>query len=325
MRNVRVSRRDALFTTVAAFSAVACGESCSKNPLASTPVFEIPSSAIAREDAGVPLRGQVRLRSWQFNARPGTAESAAATAIVPAWGGPGEKYPLLIALHGRGEAMKPPLEGSMGWPRDYALVRAVSRLCNPPLTALDFETFVEAPHLADANRALGVLPFQGLVVLCPHLPDVDTRDPKRIDEFTSFLFREVVPRAVRELPVLDDPKRTGIDGVSLGGAAALWTGLRSPERFGTVGTLQPAIGEGDAPAIADALAKARDKNPKLAFRLLTSDGDYFRGAVEAADKALQARGLAHDFAVVPGPHDYPFNRGPGALEMLLWHDRLLRS
>jgi len=22
-------------------------------------------------------------------------------------------------------------------------------------------------------------------------------------------------------------------------------------------------------------------------------------------------------------HDYPFNRGPGAIEMLLWHDRVL--
>jgi hypothetical protein len=29
--------------------------------------------------------------------------------------------------------------------------------------------------------------------------------------------------------------------------------------------------------------------------------------------------------VVPGPHDYPFNRGPGAIEMLLWHDRVLRG
>ena len=27
---------------------------------------------------------------------------------------------------------------------------------------------------------------------------------------------------------------------------------------------------------------------------------------------------------VPGPHDYVFNRGPGVLEMLLFHDRALR-
>ena len=33
--------------------------------------------------------------------------------------------------------------------------------------------------------------------------------------------------------------------------------------------------------------------------------------------------VAHDFADIPGPHDYPFNRGPGAIELLLWHDRVL--
>jgi hypothetical protein len=28
---------------------------------------------------------------------------------------------------------------------------------------------------------------------------------------------------------------------------------------------------------------------------------------------------------VPGPHDYEFNRGPGAYEMLMFHDRVLRG
>jgi hypothetical protein len=34
-------------------------------------------------------------------------------------------------------------------------------------------------------------------------------------------------------------------------------------------------------------------------------------------------GIAHDFAEVVGPHDYSFNRGPGSIELLLWHDRAL--
>jgi iron(III)-salmochelin esterase len=29
--------------------------------------------------------------------------------------------------------------------------------------------------------------------------------------------------------------------------------------------------------------------------------------------------------VIPGGHDYTFNRGPGGIEMLLWHDRVLRG
>ena len=51
--------------------------------------------------------------------------------------------------------------------------------------------------------------------------------------------------------------------------------------------------------------------------------DYFRGAISHTSQAWKAAGLEHDFADVPGPHDYPFNRGPGAIEMLLWHDRML--
>ena len=41
--------------------------------------------------------------------------------------------------------------------------------------------------------------------------------------------------------------------------------------------------------------------------------------------ALNAEHVAHEFVVVAGPHDYAFNRGPGGIEMLLWHDRVLRG
>jgi hypothetical protein len=35
--------------------------------------------------------------------------------------------------------------------------------------------------------------------------------------------------------------------------------------------------------------------------------------------------IAHEFKLLTGPHDYVFNRGPGAVEMLLFHDRALRG
>jgi len=35
--------------------------------------------------------------------------------------------------------------------------------------------------------------------------------------------------------------------------------------------------------------------------------------------------VAHGFALVVGTHSYQFNRGPGALEMLLFHSRVLRG
>ena len=46
---------------------------------------------------------------------------------------------------------------------------------------------------------------------------------------------------------------------------------------------------------------------------------------EALDAALTQRRIPHEFRLLAGPHDYPFNRGPGGVEMLLFHDRALRG
>jgi len=61
------------------------------------------------------------------------------------------------------------------------------------------------------------------------------------------------------------------------------------------------------------------------LRLLTSDADFYREAIEGLHAALSKAGAAHDHLFMPGPHAYRFNRGPGAIEMLLWHDRVLRG
>jgi iron(III)-salmochelin esterase len=65
---------------------------------------------------------------------------------------------------------------------------------------------------------------------------------------------------------------------------------------------------------------ARQKNPALSFRLLTSDGDFFLASTRAISQALRQAGVPHELVVVPGPHDYPFNRGPAVYEMLVHHD-----
>ncbi len=260
----------------------------------------------------------MRDHAWTFEG------GGRAVVVVPSWLKPGERLPVLIALHGRGEAMKGPEGGAMGWPRDYALLRAIQRVASPPLTVADFESFVEPRRLAELNAELaGPKPFGGLVVLCPYLPDVDLRKPGPIRDYGEYLLHSVLPRARRELPILASPAATGIDGVSLGGAVALRVGLGNPGDFGALGTLQPAIGEDQVQELAALAKAARAKNPKLSLRLLTSKEDYFRRAVTAESQAWRAAGVEHDFADIPGPHDYPFNRGPGAIEMLLWHDRAL--
>jgi enterochelin esterase-like enzyme len=250
--------------------------------------------------------------------------STRSVVLVPTWGAAGERFPVLVALHGRGEARKPPAEGALGWARDYGLVRAIDRVASPPLESADFEGFVDASRLDFLNAGLSTQPFRGLIVACPYVPDVDLADDDAMHAFGTFLKDTLLPRVRRDTPAIADAASTGIDGVSLGGAVALSVGLDSPTSFGAVGTLQPAIDVKDVARWTTRAQRARQANPTLALRLLTSDGDYFRDAVRATSAAWTAAGVTHELEQARGPHDYPFNRGPGSIEMLLWHDRQLR-
>ena len=296
----------------------ACSRSDTPRAAAGTPApmpTKLPE--MPPPDAEARSRGQVGTETWTFD------NGGRAVVIVPSWAKPGEKLPVLIALHGRGEANKGPVEGVMGWPRDYALLRAIERVCAPPITSADLEGFVDPKRLADLNAGLAANPFTGLVVVCPYLPDVDLRKPAPMKEYGRYLLETVLPRVRAELPVSSSPAATGIDGVSLGGAVALRVGLGNPEVFGAVGTLQAALGEDQVTEFTELAKSARAKNASLKLRLLTSKDDYFRGAIAHTSASWKAAGIEHDYADIPGPHDYPFNRGPGAIEMLIWHDRML--
>jgi iron(III)-salmochelin esterase len=284
-------------------------------PIAPPPVPPTVTPAIV--EAGTGPRGKVGMDTWTFDG------NGRAVVLTPGWVPSGEKLPVLFALHGRGEANKGPVEGVMGWPRDYALLRAIERVCAPPITSDDLEGFVDPKGLADHNAALEKEPFKGLVIVCPYSPDVDLRKPPQIKEYSDYVMKVMLPRVKKELPVIGTPKSIGIDGVSLGGALALRIGLTNAEAFGALGTLQPAIGEDQVPEYTELAKAARAKNPDLKLRLLTSSKDYFKSAVRATSESWKAAGIAHELVEVPGPHDYPFNRGPGAIEMLLWHDRVL--
>ena len=211
----------------------------------------------------------------------------------------------------------------MGWPRDYAMVRAIDRLRAPPLRASDYEGLVEPARLAETNASLSARPYAGLIVVCPWLPDIHPAATADISDYTRFVLETLLPRVRAETPALSSPESTGIDGVSLGGAEALRIGLAHPEVFGAVGAIQPAVSDlpaGDWTAMA---AAARARRPGLKLRLLTSHEDYFHDSVTGVSRAWAAAGISHDFADVLGPHDYIFNRGPGSIELLLWHDRAL--
>jgi hypothetical protein len=270
----------------------------------------------------MPLESsKVRVLEWDLG--PQSWGAGRAVALVPTWGEPGARFPLLIALHGRGEALKSPVEGALGWPRDYALVRAFERLRAPPLTTDDYEGFVEAPRLEQTNVELVRQPFRGLVVVCPYMPDIRPMRGSDAAVYQRFVLDVVLPRARAETPVCTERAQTGIDGVSLGGAMALRVGLSAPDVFGGVGGVQPAVAEAQVAEWTQLAIRARARRPDLRLRLLTSHDDMFRDAISALSRSWAAAGIQHDFAEVAGPHDYSFNRGPGSMALLLWHDRAL--
>jgi iron(III)-salmochelin esterase len=263
----------------------------------------------------------VSVLQWDLGPQPWG--QARVVVVVPSWGGAEARFPVVLALHGRGEAMKTPAEGAMGWPRDYAMVRAIDRLRAPPLRERDYEGFVDRARMAATNASLAAEPFGGVIVVCPWLPDVRPAPTGDIAPYGRYLLDVLLPRVRRDTPALTSPEATGIDGVSLGGVLALRIGLSRPEDFGAVGGIQPALGDGQNAEWTALAQAARARRPAMKLRLLTSHDDYFHDPIVALSQAWQHKGIVHDFADVPGPHDYVFNRGPGSIELLTWQDRAL--
>ncbi len=232
--------------------------------------------------------------------------------------------PLLVALHGRGEAGRGLKAGARGWRDDYDLGLAHQRLKSPPLTEKDFHGFVAATRLGELNASLTAKPYAGLTVACPYTPALPDRSLAGAQGFASFITEVLVPRVRQQLGLPKERKRTGIDGVSMGGRLALLVGLSHPELFGAVGALQPAISVAEAEWLARLASTAAARFP-LSLRLVSSADDPFLPAVQAFAKALDQGKVAHQVIVTPGPHDYIWNRGPGSYEMLLWHERVLRG
>jgi hypothetical protein len=236
------------------------------------------------------------------------------------------RLPVLVTLHGLGEAEKGPARGARGWIDDYGLLHALERIEAPPLTQADMLGLGTREQLDALNAQLAAQRYRGMVVVCPYTPNIlgSKRPLDGAEPLGRFLVEEVLPRVVRELPALDAPAATGIDGVSLGGRAALLAGMEHAERFGVVASMQAAIYAHELDALADRAAAARADNPAVVLRLLTSSADFYHDPLNVLSKRLTKRGIAHSFEVIDrGPHSYEFNRGLGVFHMLAFHDAAL--
>lgn len=234
---------------------------------------------------------------------------------------PGERYPVVVALHGRGESVRPE-RAHLGWATHYRLPDAFEALMNGRLSRASYRGFVRDEHLAYVNESLRERPFRGVMVVTPYIPDVagEPLGSERMREVGDWLSGPLLA-AVRERfeGAARTREGTGIDGVSMGGRVALEVGLTHSGAFGSVGGIQPAI-RGTEAELAELAARAPHP-PRI--HLLSSDDDPFLGATRRMSSALAEHRITHTLSVVPGPHDYAFNRGPAGIEMLLFHDRAL--
>ncbi len=232
---------------------------------------------------------------------------------------PHERLPIVVALHGQGEARRGPERGFLGWFSDYHLPDAFAALARGRLTSADYQGFARPEHLAARNAALAAQPFGGLLIVTPYTPDLMAEPPggEAIVAYGAWIAGPVLAAVREAVPFAAQGREaTGIDGVSLGGMLALEVGLRHHDAFATVGGIQPAVR-----GRVDALVPLADGTQRL--RLLSSDDDPFLGVTRELSDGLRGRHVEHDLVVTPGPHGYDYNRGPGGIELLYFHDRAL--
>jgi iron(III)-salmochelin esterase len=304
-----LTRRTLLLATAATATLAACRRSTRPEP-----------PPLQQTSASPPPPGGA-WRTLDFDPAPDYPDGERAMLLVPE---SPATAPILIALHGRGEAARGLDVGAGAWPREYSLDRTHRRLFAPPLTGADLEDMFSAERLAALNRSLTSAAYKGLAVACPATPVLADRSPDGSRTFGRFLTEHLLRRVRSETGSTADRAATGIDGVSMGGRIALFVGLLNPQIFGVVGALQPAISIDEAPLVSD-LARAAMAQASVRLRLVSSEEDPFLPAVRAASDRLKADGVPHELLVVPGNHGYEFNRGPGGAELLLWHERVQRG
>ena len=243
-----------------------------------------------------------------------------------------ERAPLLVLLHGLGE-MGDPTMGVFAWVERYGLGTAYARLRRPPIARTSKNTsLLPDARVAELNATLTAQPFRGMVIACPFTPNLGKtpNPPLAFDTYADWIADVVIPRARKEAPVIPDAAHTAIDGVSLGGYIGLEVFLRRSSSFASWGGVQSAINAVRLPGYADKLAAIAGKTSRAPrtpamFHLETSAADPFHDVNLAFSRALAKKGVPHDFVSLPGPHDQPFLREAGTLEMLLWHDRRFRG
>ncbi len=165
---------------------------------------------------------------------------------------------------------------------------------------------------------------------------INSRDGKV--RYEDFFIREFLPYIESHYRVRAERKSRGVTGVSMGGYGALRFALKYPNLFVAVSAHSPALIEtlpnikvsGDqAAAVAEVLGKAfgskvdaafwerespftivkdgpRPAGLQIYFDCGTDDEFGFNKGAAQFDELLNARGIAHEFHLYPGGHDWGY-------------------
>jgi hypothetical protein len=230
---------------------------------------------------------------------------------------PRKSYPLVIAFGGAGECARDPREGALAWVGYYKMDEAIQALGRGRLESSDFRGLVTPERLAAFNKRLKNWPYEGVIVACPYSPLMTGLMAFENTGYERFIVQELVPLLKKRYRVAKG--RIGVDGVSMGGARAMFFGLKHPETFSAIGSIQGAFG----PFLETFVQLARQNRKKLKgtpIQLVTSDGDGMSPSVNKMASLLKDEGIHYTFMNLTGPHDYIFNQGPGSIALLMFHD-----
>ena len=236
-----------------------------------------------------------------------------------------QKLRVLVLLHGLGETGNEML-GIHAWGDRYGLVKSYDRLREAPVARiLKRQRYFTDEHLQQVNTSLKNKAFGGLALLCPVTPNPYKLQPaaKTLDRYTDWIEKTLLPAAREKANIGTGPEFVGLDGCSLGGYVGIEVFLRRPELFGTFGGVQSAFGAPAGIAYARKLAEAVRRVGPRALRFGTSSADPYRKANKALSAELTKLDVPNTLSVLPGPHNQPWLREVGTLDMLLWHDRQL--
>ena len=241
---------------------------------------------------------------------------------------------VLLLWHGLGETGNE-RAGVGAWAERYGLLTCFDRLAHPPVTASSKRGDLPDDRAREISRQLEERPFAGrFIVVCPYTPNIWKLKSltRGLDQLASWVAETLLPAVAARMGRIVEPAQTAIDGCSLGGLVSFEPFVRRPELFAACGGVQAALNEAQVPALASRLqaalssaGRARGTAGDRRLHIETSRNDPFCASNLALSRELRRVGVAHDTSVLPGPHDQPWLREAGTLEMLLWHDRALAS